>query len=176
MNKRIDNRIAFNIYMWIIFCFILAMIFYMIFLFIGFADNDVLLKRRLMDYIFIAPVFLLLLKIMDYLVKPSYFEARITSGQIIIKTFDPNKINGLRLLFMLRYDRHLMEQSIDRQFYNNYKISIARWGFRKTMTLQKIDNGKLYESKPINISFLGAKKYTDLILSIDRLREKITMN
>jgi hypothetical protein len=39
-----------------------------------------------------------------------------------------------------------------------------------------MDNGKLFESKPINISFLGVRKYTDLILSIDRLKEKISLN
>jgi len=77
---------------------------------------------------------------------------------------------------MLWYDKYLTELVIDRQSYNNYKLLIDRLGFRKNLILQKIDNGKLYESTPINISFLGAKKYTDLILSIDRLKEKMTMN
>lgn len=176
MNGKIDNKIAFKIYMWINFCFIIGTILYLAILFGGFVFIDKSLIKELKTYVFIGPIFVGLLQIVDYFIKPSYFEARITSGQIIIKTFNPNKINGLRLLFMLHYDKHLMEQVIDKQFYNNYKIKIDRLGFRKSLTLQKIDNGNIYESKPINISFLGVRKYTDLILSIDRLREKITMN
>ena len=174
MNSTIDNKIAFKIYVWISFCFIIGTILYLAILFGGFADNT--LVKDLKNYVFIGPIIVGLLQIVDYLIKPSYFEARITTGQIIIKTFNPKNINGLRLLFTPHYDKHLIEQNIDKQFYNNYKIKIDRLGFRKYLTLQKIENGKIYESKPINISFLGVKKYTDLILSIDRLREKITMN
>jgi hypothetical protein len=70
----------------------------------------------------------------------------------------------------------LQVHSISRQAFNNYRILIEKAGLRKSLILQKIENGKLYESKPINISFLGVKKYTALILSIDRLKEKITLN
>ena len=124
----------------------------------------------------IVPIFVVVYHIFDYFIQPAYFEAKFSTGQIILKTFNTNKKNGLRVMSMLFYDKHLKEQRIDRQFYNNYKISIDRWGFRKNLILQKIDMGIIYESKPINISFLGAKKYTNLILSIDRLREKITLN
>ena len=77
---------------------------------------------------------------------------------------------------MLFYKRYLIEQTINQKFYNNYILKIDRFGLRRNLILQKIEKGVLYQSKPINISFLGIKKYTNLILSIDRLQEKITLN
>jgi hypothetical protein len=112
----------------------------------------------------------------NLLIQPAYFEARINFGQIYIKSFNPNKKNGFRFFLMLFYQRYSIEHIIARQSYNNYRIEIERFGFKKNLILQKTENGLLYESKPINISFLGAKKYTDLLLSIDRLKEKISLN
>jgi hypothetical protein len=143
---------------------------------LGFKINDKLFVQGFISYIFIWIILIILFRIFDYLIKPSYFEANITNGQIIIKTFNPNRNNKFRFILMLFFDKYLIEQIIDRHFYNNYKILIDYFGLRKKLILQKIDNGKIYESKPINISFLGTKKYTDLILSIDRIKEKITMN
>lgn len=104
------------------------------------------------------------------------FEAKINFGQIYIKSFNPNQKNRLRFILILFYKKYLIEHTIDRQSYNNYRIEIKRFGFKKRLILQKTEDGNLYESKAINISFLGAKKYTDLLLSIDRIKEKISLN
>jgi hypothetical protein len=88
------------------------------------------------------------------LIQPAYFEAKINFGQIYIKSFNPNRKNGIRFLLMLFYQKYSIEHTIERQSYNNYRIVISRFGFKKSLILQRTENGKLYESKAINISFL----------------------
>ena len=169
MNNKIDNRFGFSIYLLISICFLIFIIAYLIFIFHCFKSNKSLLL--------IGPIVVILYQLFDYIVNPAYFEATITNGLIVIKTFRPYKRRfNIRDALMINYNKHLTEVIIDRQSYNNYKILIDRLGFRKNLILQKIDNGKIYESKPISVAFLGAKKYTNLILSLDRLTEKITLN
>jgi len=176
MKDKVDNRLGFTIYVWVSFCLFILVILYLMIFYFGFKNNNKLMINEFKSYVLIWPFLAVLSRFFDYYIKPAYFEAKISTGQIIIKTYNPNKANGGRFISMLWYDKYLTELVIDRQSYNNYKLLIDRLGFRKNLILQKIDNGKLYESTPINISFLGAKKYTDLILSIDRLKEKMTMN
>lgn len=177
MLNKIDNRRGFIIYIWVIIGFTLVMIGYVALFSWGFISSDKQLIQWAKDYVITGPIILGLLAAFHYLVKPTYFEAVFSTGQITIKTFNPNKINGLRLLTMVvHFDKYSATIVINKQLYNNYRITIDRLGFRKIITFQKIENNSIYESKPFDISFLGAKKYTDLILSVDRLREKVTMN
>jgi hypothetical protein len=77
---------------------------------------------------------------------------------------------------MLGYRKYLKELKISQLEYNDYKLVINNCGFRKVLILQKINKSGIYETSDINISFLGQKKYTDLILSIDRMKGKINLN
>jgi hypothetical protein len=176
MNNKIGNKLGFNIYVWINFCLFIFLILYLIILYFAINSNFRILPQGFDNFVIIGFIIAILLQLFDYFIKLTYFEAKFTNGQIIIKTFSPNKNIRIRFLSLLNYNKRLTELIIDRQFYNSYKISIDRFGFRKNLILQKIDNGKIYESSPINISFFGTKKYTDLILSIDSLKEKLIMN
>ena len=82
----------------------------------------------------------------------------------------------MQFIFVLFYLRNLKEHILTRKSYNGYTLIIGKLGIRKQLILQIIDQGKIYDSKPIDISFLGARKYTELILSLERLKEKITLN
>jgi len=44
------------------------------------------------------------------------------------------------------------------------------------LIFQKIEKDGISETSEINISLLGQKKYTNLILSIDRMQGKINLN
>jgi len=175
MENRIGNKLAFNIYVWLRFflliCFVLFFFWQVLKIPKKFGYNSFD-----QQFIIIFAVIAILVVLFEYLINPAYFEVHILNGKIIFKSFEPNMKNGLIYFLMLFYQKNLNEHIIERQAYNNYKINIDRLGFRKKLIFQKIDNGKIYESTPINISFLSTKKYTELILSIDRLQEKITLN
>ena len=65
---------------------------------------------------------------------------------------------------------------ISREEYNDYTLTIGKFGFRKELKLQKTNNTGVYKSSTINISLLGQKDYTNLIVAIDRLRTRICLN
>ena len=176
MNENINNRLAFNIYVIISFCLtFIIIVFFAIFLYETISNSKTPLHQSSL-FVITSLVLYILLVLFNLLIQPAYFEAKINFGQIYIKSFNPNRKNGFRFFLMLFYQRYSIEHIIARQSYSNYRIEIERLGFKKTLILQKTEDGKLYESKAINISFLGIKKYTDLLLSIDRLKEKISLN
>jgi len=176
MEHRITNRLIFNIYVWANFTLLIIFLIFQSALIVGYKTAN----KELIHYAIFTSVIVVLatiiIRIFDYLVKPAYFEATIGFGHIHIKSFNQVKNHGFDFLQMLVYQKYLIVHKLDRQSFTSYKINIELSGFRKSLILQKMENGKLYESKPINISFLGARKYTDLILSIDRLKEKISVN
>lgn len=176
MNEHINNRLAYNIYVSINFCLTISIIVFFTFFLIENISTKIYVTHLLTNYLIGLTILYIILKLFDLLIKPSYFEAEIKYGQICIKSFNPNNKNGLRFYLMLFYKKYLLEHTLNRQSYNNYRIEIKCLGFKKSLILQKTENGKIYESSAINISFLGAKKYTDLILSIDRIKEKISLN
>ena len=176
MDNKIDNKLAFNIYVLVNLSIYVLVLGYLLFFIIAANNNDIALKNNLIRYIIICPIVIVISQIFEKLFQPAYFESHILNGAIRFKSFNPNKNNRLRFLLMVNYKKYLIEQSIEQQSYNNYILKIDRLGLRKNLILQKLENGTIYQSKPINISFLGIKKYTNLILSIDRLQEKITLN
>ncbi len=107
---------------------------------------------------------------------PSYFECIIQQNELRIRFFEPVKKNTLEFIFVLFYQGNLKEHILTRQSYNGYTLKIGKLGIRKFIVLQIINEGKIYDSKPIEISFLGARKYIELILALDRLKEKISVN
>jgi hypothetical protein len=176
MNQKIDNKLAFEFYVWTHFVLMIFAICYISTLFIGLRlGYKGIVLHSFVLVIIIAPIALITI-VIDNLIKPAFFEVLINYGEISIKSFNPNTKNGLKFLLLISYKKYLTEHKLDRKSYNNYRILIEKLGFKKSLILQKIENGNLYESTPINISFLGAKKYTDLILAIDRLKEKISLN
>jgi hypothetical protein len=176
MNESINNRLAFNIYVMINFCFTISVVgFFTIFLIENISGKKIIYIQSL-GYLIAFLILYMIFRLFDLLIKPAFFEAKIHYGQIYIKSFNPNVKNRFRFILMLFYQKYLLEHTLDRQSYNNYRIEIELFGLKKGLILQKTENGKLFESKSINISFLGAEKYTKLILSIDRLKEKITLN
>ncbi len=176
MNRKLDNKLCFNIYSWVSFIVFFVFIIFLLFLGISIIFNNLDLLSRLKANLLIPPFLLLIIKTIDYTIKPAYFEAIILNGEIRFRTFSPNKQNKFRFLFMIFYKKELTEHIISPQSYNGYQIRIDRLGLHKILLLQKIIDGKIYQSTPINISLLGLKKYTDLLLSIDRLNQKITLN
>lgn len=177
MNIRISNRLAFTMYIWGRLVILIALMVYLILLFYASLSRNDEIIRQTEGYItFLLPCAAVVVLFIDYVLRPTFFEAKITSDQIAIKSFSPFARTGFFQFAMLSYRKHLTEYYIDRQSYNNYKIQIGRLGLRKNLILQKIKDGRIYESKPIMIHFLCIKKYTELILSIDRLKEKITLN
>ena len=111
-----------------------------------------------------------------FLIRPAYIETIISEKELIIRTFKPNKGIGRSIFRMLRYRKYMKEIKLNKQEYNDYKLKIDTWGFRKILILQKINKSGIFETSEINISLLGQKKYTNLILAIDRLQGKINLN
>jgi len=138
--------------------------------------------------IYIISLICIIFALFDSQIKPSYFETIVNEKEIIIRTFtrtfNPkmrNKFFNIIYIFfniihMLRYKKYLKELKLSQQEYNDYKLMIDKWGMRKILILQKINKNGIYETSKINISLLGQKKYTNLILSIDRLKGKINFN
>jgi hypothetical protein len=176
MNENINNRIAFNIYVLINFCLTISATGFLTIFIIENITGTKIITHQSVSYVIAFLIIYMIFAFFDLLFKPAYFEATINYQQIYIKSFNPGKKNRMRFFLILFYQKYAIVHTIDRQSYNNYKIEIEWYGFKKSLVLQKTENGKLYESKSINISFLGARKYTDLILSIDRLKEKISLN
>jgi hypothetical protein len=176
MRDNINNRMSFSIYAWFnFFIFILFLFFWIIISIRLITGNKGIFQVNSPFFITIMILFFIL-RLFEIIKRPGFLQAEISFGQILIKTYNPDIKNRLYFFKTLFFNKHLQVHSISRQAFNNYRILIEKSGFRKSLVLQKIENGKLYESKPINISFLGIEKYTALILSIDRLKEKITLN
>jgi hypothetical protein len=175
IKKQIDNRQEFQIYV----------IAYLIFSILGFSvgilsiQGVIIQDWRFLEiikpYIGLISVFVIF-GLFEFTIKPSYIESVINEREIIIRTFNPNLRNGLRFIHMLRYRKNLTELRISKQEYNDYKLLIDKCGLHRILILQKINKSGIYETSEINISLLGQKKYTDLILSIDRLKGKISLN
>jgi hypothetical protein len=176
MDNTINNKLAFNFYVWAnLIGFVLTFLF-LLFLFIAIKTHETGMTNSLLRYILIFPVLAAISQLFDYLIQPAYIEFQISHNEIRFKSFNPNRNNKFRIFLMVAYKKYLIEQTINQQSYNNYILKIDRFGLRRNLILQKLENGVLYQSKPIDISFLGIKKYTNLILSIDRLQEKISLN
>ena len=174
MNK-INNKQGFQIYIIVNLIFSILGFLIAILSIRGIITQNWSFIEIIKPYIGLIVVFIVF-GLFEQLIKPTYIETVITEREIIIKTFQPNTHNGFRFLLMLGYQGLLKELRVNRQEYNDYRLLIDRFGFRKILILQKINKNGIYETSEINISLLGQKKYTNLILSIDRLRGKINLN
>jgi hypothetical protein len=174
-NNRIDNRQGFRIYI------IVNLIISLLGFTIGFLSIRGVITQDWSFLVIIKPyvgliAVLIAFGLYEFAIRPSYIESIINEREIIIRTFKPNIGNGIRFVHMLKYRKHLSELRLSHNEYNDYKLLIDKCGLHRILTLQKINKGGIYESTEINISLLGQKKYTELILSIDRLKGKIKLN
>jgi hypothetical protein len=179
MHLSISNKKEFQIY--VIVYFILTVIGFLIGIIsiVSITTGDWILINSLKAYpglISIFLIFVALFVFLELILNPAYIETIINEKEIVIRTFSPNIRNGLRSIRMLRYKSHLKELILSTQDYNDYKLKIDNLGFRKLLILQRFNKLGIAETSQINISFLGIKKYSELILSIDRLRGKINLN
>jgi len=175
IKNQIDNKQGFQIYIIVNLIFSLFGFSVGILSIIGVITQDWSFIEIIKPYIGLIAVFIVF-GLLEFAIKPSYIETLIDEREIIIRTFNPNIRNGLRFILILGYRKHLSELKLSQHEYNDYKLLIDRCGLRRIMTLQKINKSGIYETSKINISLLGQKKYTELILSIDRLRSKINLN
>jgi hypothetical protein len=175
IKNQIDNRQGFRIY--IILNLIISLLGFTIgFLSVrGVITQDWSFIEILKPYPGLIAVFIAFV-LFEAVIKPSFFEAIINEKEVIIRTYKPNIGNGLRFIFMLGYRKNISELRLSPYEYNDYKLLINKCGLNRILILQKINKGGIYESTAINISLLGQKKYTELILSIDRLKGKINLN
>lgn len=108
--------------------------------------------------------------------KPTYIEFYVLNDEIIINTHISNPRSFKAIIDLFNYKNNMIEYRISRDEFTNYKLSIGKLGLRKELKLQKTNNNNVYESTGISLSLLGQKNYTNLILSIDKLCNKICLN
>lgn len=173
--KIIDNRLGFITYLIMNFLFSLLGLILGALSARGLITSNWSFLKLVEPFFVLIPLFILFI-LLEFLVKPTYIEISICGSEVSLKTFIPNINNGFRFFMMFKYRDHLTELKISPTEYNNYSLTIGALGFRKILTLQKIENGKVFQTAEINISMLGQKKYTLLVLSLDRLRSKINLN
>lgn len=176
IQRQIDNKKYFQIYLIMNLVISIIGISILILYIRGAIIHDVSFIKQFMIPILLFLAFIFVFKRFERILKPAYIETIINEKEIIIRTFQPNFRNGLRFIFMLRYTMYINELKLSQQEYNDYRLLIDKFGFRKKLILQKIKKDGIYESSEINISLLGQKKYTNLILAIDRLKGKINLN
>jgi len=175
MINPIDNRLEFKTYI------ILNLLFSIVGFTIGILSIRGVITQDWNFINFLVPFFWLigvfiLFGLFEFALKPSYIETIVNESEIIIRTFKPNVRNGLRFILMLRYPKYLKELKLSQKEYNDNKLLIDSFGLRKILILQKINKQGIFETTNINISLLGLKEFTNLILSIDRLKGKINLN
>jgi hypothetical protein len=175
MKIKISNKLFFYTLGIIKLLFILILILFLIlttYLIVSHKpDKEVYLHLRFIPLLF-AGIGLIITRI----ISPSYFECIILPNELKIRFFNPDRRNTLQFILVMFSLENLKEHILDRKSYNGYILKIGKFGIKKYIILHMIDEGKMYDSKPINISFLGARKYIELILALDRLKEKISMN
>jgi len=107
--------------------------------------------------------------LIDERIKPAYIEFEIIDDEIIIKTYNPHSNRWESPFAIFGYKRRIIELKMSRKEYNDYWLTIGKFGLKKELKLQKINNDGVYESSSINISLLGQKKYTNLLSVLNKL-------
>jgi hypothetical protein len=180
INEMINNKLLFEVYMtvrlliFITFIIIAGIIVSRLFLKIDLIPS--VFSNESKDSLIIFNWIMVFFIVIDEKVRPAYIEFEIIEDEIIIKTYNPHSNKWESPFALFGYKRRIKELKMSREEYNNYWLTIGRFGLKKELKLQKINNDGVYKSSNINISLLGQQKYTNLILAIDRLRSKICLN
>ena len=172
--SKLSNKRTFNFFIGVNIIIVLLMLFFVGFLI--YAINSGVKNSYQHYHLGFYPFLIITCGLIRNKIALCYFEAEISTECILIKTINPTKYNGIRFIQLLFNKIEPSEFIIDRVSFTNYRIVISKLGFKKKLILQKFVKGDLFESKPIDIDFLGYKKYTDLIISIDRLSQKMSLN
>ena len=172
--NRINNKPIYNVFIGIN-IFVVFLLLFSVGFFI-FAINSGVKNPFKYYHLQYYPILLFLYSFVRFKFTPCYFEAEISNQRIIIKTINPSKYYGLKFIHLVFNKVKPSEFIIDRTSFTNYRILIEKWGLKKSLILQKSVNGIVFDSKPIMIVFLGYKKYTDLIISLERLCQKMSLN
>lgn len=114
--------------------------------------------------------------IIDGRIKPAYVELSVCDSQIVIRTYSPHLSKWRIQFFLMGYKSRIRELLVSREEFNDYALHFGQLGVKKELKLQKINTTGIYESASINISLLSAGEYTKLILAVDRLRTKFSLN
>ena len=182
-NKIISNKTLFEIYL------IFRMIIIIDIIVIGaIVITNVLLRIDFLQAIFsnyrnggkltlleFSMFFLLLIQI-DEIIKPAFVELNIIKEEIIISTYNPHLNKWESPFILFGYKNRINKLNVRRDEYIDYKLTITKFGLRKELRLQKINNNEVYETPNINISLLRKKEYTNIISTLTDLRTKIYLN
>ena len=176
-NRMINNKALFEIYLIlraIIFCsviiltgmiitsFFITIDFFQV-LFPNYRDEG---KSTLIIFNWV----LICLLIIDERIRPAFIEFQLTADEIIIKTYNPHLNRWESPFILFGYKKRIKELKIGKEEYSNYKLTIGKFGLRKELRLQKMNNNGVFETSDVSISLLRKKEYTNLISDLDRLR------
>jgi len=108
--------------------------------------------------------------IIDERIRPAFIEFQLTADEIIIKTYNPHLNRWESPFILFGYKKRIKELKIGKEEYSNYKLTIGKFGLRKELRLQKINNNGVFETSDVSISLLRKKEYTNLISDLDGLK------
>ena len=176
----INNKTAFEICLIIRFVIFLVPAIFVGLIFAARIGGIDLFQLVIHDFIYFALCLFLALafifSITSEIIKPTFVEFDFASDEIVVKTYRPDLYKKSAPFALFGYKKRIIEFKISKEEYNDYKLTIGKLGIYKELKLQKTNNDGVYDSPKINISLLGQKKYTNLILAVERLRTKISMN
>jgi len=120
--------------------------------------------------------FLIFFLIIDERIKPAYIEYQLNDDEISIKTYNPHSTRWESPFVLWGYKKRIKVLKMNRDEFTNYNLILGKFGIKKELRIRKINHDGVSQSAKINISLLGQKKYTNLIVAIDILRTKICLN
>lgn len=174
----INNKTEIRIYQLFKISFILVLLIFILSMTITktIGNQYIIISKDLFYSLFALNFIMSILMLIIEKLQPTYIEFHSQNNEIIIKTYEPNPRSLKSFLNFLGYRKNMKEYRVNRDEFTNYKLTVGRFGFRKELKLQRTNNNKVYESASINLSFIGQKNYTNLVLAIDRLCKKICLN
>jgi len=174
----INNKTEFRIYQLFKISFILVLLIFILTITVTklIGIQTINLPKDIFYSLFALNFFMTILMFIIEKLQPTYIEFYAQNNEIIIKTYKPNPRSLKSFLDLFGYKKNMKEYRVNRDEFTNYKLSVGRFGLRKELKLQKTNNNKVYESASLNLSFIGQRKYTNLVLAIDRLCNKICLN
>lgn len=107
--------------------------------------------------------FLIFFLIIDERIRPAFIEFHLIEDEIIIKTYNPHLNSWESPFILFGYKRKIRELKVSREEYNNYQLTIGKFGVRKELRLQRTNNNGVYETSDISLSLLRQKEFTNLI-------------
>ena len=108
MDNKINNKLAFNFYVWGNLIIFVLFFLCLLLIFIANKTHNIGLANGILRYILIFPILVAFSKLFDYLIQPAFVEFQITQSEIRFNSFNPNRKNKSRIFSMLFYKRYLI--------------------------------------------------------------------